>query len=537
MAVMLRTLAMEMLRDEDVFEKIVADTVNTGRQVMGYCGRLYVYKRYGDFELVLSCRLNEEVRAFEIDEIDTHCSGNSVWDITPESIVKESENGGMLVLAKKHESCEGGVVIDLLENQVIPSFVKGDKIRVQVVGLTDSINYYKSEEDYEDSVPEPEFGRKSLLAENSLFPVGLLMQGEDADADIELSLYRGVVKRVEERYLQFGEEAVPAMVCAIVDTQYGELEIIHTEEQVKEEQRELIRPGSTIFASLIISADPAIYEYGAGYIKSKENDLRVLKEAMIKGRTAKLASRMAEDCIYKSKVGRHFTKGKQQIVDLLEGVYKDTKLDYSARQGVLKKSVSSIDDGMHQENEICLVLFGNDVPESACFLTYDEESNITSIQLLDATDLDLEIEPPYRDEALEDLMEGEPVSFVDSIYGRASIFDFCDGERLESIDDLENSEQLCERIEQLINQTDSLPCDNTAELEENYRTMLGKFFAEEFGDPDNEELIRIGKSFFNDISSRIRPAELREPEFYDLLTVMMAHLHYIGSKYRKENGK
>ena len=92
-------------------------------------------------------------------------------------------------------------------------------------------------------------------------------------------------------------------------------------------------------------------------------------------------------------------------------------------------------------------------------------------------------------------------------------------------------------LEQLINQTDSLPCDNTAELEENYRTMLGKFFAEEFGDPDNEELIRIGKSFFNDISSRIRPAELREPEFYDLLTVMMAHLHYIGSKYRKENSK
>ena len=55
--------------------------------------------------------MNEEVRAFEIDEIDTHCSGNSVWDITPESIVKETENGGMLVLAKKHESCEGGVVL------------------------------------------------------------------------------------------------------------------------------------------------------------------------------------------------------------------------------------------------------------------------------------------------------------------------------------------------------------------------------------------------------------------------------------------
>ena len=41
MAVMLRSLAMEMLRDEDVFEKIAADTVNTGRTVMGYCERLY----------------------------------------------------------------------------------------------------------------------------------------------------------------------------------------------------------------------------------------------------------------------------------------------------------------------------------------------------------------------------------------------------------------------------------------------------------------------------------------------------------------
>ena len=76
-----------------------------------------------------------------------------------------------------------------------------------------------------------------------------------------------------------GDHADTPFIRCVVDTHFGELEFIHTLDQVPEEMRENIRVGSVVSGTCILSADVALHEYENGIVKDHEHNLRALRYA------------------------------------------------------------------------------------------------------------------------------------------------------------------------------------------------------------------------------------------------------------------
>ena len=102
--------------------------------------------------------------------------------MTPEEFPKLNR----VILMRKPDG-DGMVPIELITADVYPSFLKGDKYKIQVIGLPISISYYADEDAYSDSLPVDEEGQKWGIAEGTLFPSGFLYnhdpdRQEDFDA-------------------------------------------------------------------------------------------------------------------------------------------------------------------------------------------------------------------------------------------------------------------------------------------------------------------------------------------------------------------
>ena len=69
------------------------------------------------------------------------------------------------------------------------------------------------------------------------------------------------------------EEKLHLFHRVMIDTEFGELEIAHTSDQVSEEELPLIKAGATVFGAFMVYGDCAIYEYENGIVKDEEHDL------------------------------------------------------------------------------------------------------------------------------------------------------------------------------------------------------------------------------------------------------------------------
>ena len=77
--------------------------------------------------------------------------------------------------------------------------------------------------------------------------------------------------------MEFGKEKHNAYIRCIIGTQYGDLELVHTIDQVAEEQRCNIKAGAIVSGAFVLSGDAAIYEYEKGMVLDAEHDLRLLR--------------------------------------------------------------------------------------------------------------------------------------------------------------------------------------------------------------------------------------------------------------------
>ena len=69
----------------------------------------------------------------------------------------------------------------------------------------------------------------------------------ERNGDIDdLTLIRGTVKTIYWGTTKFGEQKYDLYIRCIIETQFGDLELIHTIEQVAEEQRMYIKPGCVV---------------------------------------------------------------------------------------------------------------------------------------------------------------------------------------------------------------------------------------------------------------------------------------------------
>ncbi len=352
-----------------------------GEAIVGYYGFPYMNLHFGDAQLILRTVRNDEEKRFEVMGMDTHSSGNCVWDVRLSGMnIARKEADVMEHRCVVHRvSDKGGMaVVNIVNADVLPSFDEGETVKLQVIAFPALIEYFRDEDEYAEAQPDLVDGNKLLLADGVMFPTGLMhnhnpgTEDFEADEDMDdLMLIRGTVKNLYCGSIETDGEKHNAYIRCIIGTEYGDLEIVHTIDDVKEEQRTNMRVGAVVSGVFTISGDAAIYEYEKGIVLDEANDLSILRSTFAGADAERIRFVFAENAAYLAEYNNAAYAGRGAIVDRLKYITANAKRKCFAHQAV----ISSVDDGEES------LPYG--VGKKCIVIAYGEEDNYESIAFID----------------------------------------------------------------------------------------------------------------------------------------------------------
>ena len=359
-----------------------------GKAIIGYYGCPYINQHFGWVQCVVRTEINEEHKQFQVKGLDTHLSGVTRWtfeignvlsDITEDKLSKR-------VLAHRTTDGSGAAVITMVNADVLPSFLEGDTISAQMVGFPLHINYYENEEAYADAQPEGKNGRKMLLADGSMFPAGLFNSDKLSDDKYASNymLIRGTVKNAQRGLVQFGEEKGYNYLDVIINTQFGDLEIVHTMEQLDEKERHLVKEGAVVNGIFVLSADVAIDEYKNGFVKDQEHNLALMRYVLQEGESERLRYALSEDVQYISEASNKIYNGVEEVIQRFKEVREaNPNTPFFAHFADITKIQDGEEILPYSCGERCIIIAMREETdlESICFIESNEEGKISKIHI------------------------------------------------------------------------------------------------------------------------------------------------------------
>lgn len=387
-------------QEDDLLAGLLGMTIKEGTQVNGYSEYPSFYYKFGKAEIhVQTTKNDEQENGVKLDRWDTHASGNCVWDllctgmdITPDDGTKTER----VMLFRNYDVDRGSFIpIHVLNPDVLPSYLEGDRVKLQVVGLPTSIRYHENAEQFEASLPKDEDGNTWGIAEGTLFPSGFLVNHAVGNTETNSKnqitdsyiAFRGVVKDLRTGKVEMlGQELDPFIRCYI-DTNLGELELDHSIKQVSEDQRKNMKIGATVEGVCVISGDAAIYEHDKDIVKDFDHDLAALRFVVEnKVRAEHLKRILAKYAEYTSVSGKwtYVYVGLEDIIGRLNHVQDAQKAEstkvFAHYAVITDKEVNELPHGI---DERCLVLAYDDPDKyaSIMFISVDEEGMITKIDV------------------------------------------------------------------------------------------------------------------------------------------------------------
>lgn len=377
---------------EERVDALIKTVAAEGEAVTGYYGNPYFDLHLGNCQLVLDTELNPERTGVNVTDFHTHCDGNTVWelrlngmDLTPKGAEKTERTVAVSTL-----SGEGVAVVNILNADVLPSFMENDTVKLQMVAFATDFHYYKDAEGYEISVPADDLGRQFLLEDGVIFPTGMLTnrdpENENADDTAwmdSIALIRGKVKHIFWGTVKLGDEAHNTFLRVIIGTQFGDLMIVHTPEQVNEDERPNLAVGATFVGACALSGDAAIYEHENGIVRDEKNDLQIMRYTFVKGDAERLRTVLSDDIVYASETSGKVFTGKDDVINRLKYVRENADVEYFAHMA----TIIAVDDGEealpYPVGTRCIVIAVEkpDKYESVAFLELNEDGNISKINI------------------------------------------------------------------------------------------------------------------------------------------------------------
>lgn len=421
-----------MLDDEETMMGMVGYAVENGDAIVGYYGHPYFNYHYGSVQMVIRTELDKENEKIEMTGVDSHVSGNAVWkmrcrgmNITPKDAGKTEKR----CMFSDPKDGSGMLIVNLVNSDVIPSYLEDDIIEMQVVAFPEHIEYFANEDDYSDSLPESELGKKWGVENGSFFPVGFLSNHRIEDIDAEkddwkdnLILVRGIVKELYINKVIIEEEEISAYICCRIETMYGDLDIVHVPDQVDEKYRDNIMKGAIVSAIVTLSGDVAIFDYEKGIVKDEEHNLRLLRSTFEGGDPERMRLVLSKDVVYKSDSNHNSYVGKDDVIERFKYVQSAGSKYYSYFATI--EEVEDVEN-MRPAGTRCIVLAYNDPDnyETIAFIDCDDEGKICGIHTC--------ADPRYKfaidESSLEvNLFEGMhmPDSYVGAMLARAGFHGF-----------------------------------------------------------------------------------------------------------------
>lgn len=485
MALYLENLGLDFLReDEDTFGGFIYDCANTGEAITGYYGLPYINKHYGFVQIIVQLVYQEDGKSLMVDEIASHVSGYTMWKcrVNEMNIDKDNKLSKRIIVSK----LDGGgfVPVTLVNADVLPSFMEDDIIEMQMIAFPEIIEYFENEDDYADSSPSMTDGKKLLIKEGGVFPVGLLKNRNPEDPEFEKNEHlddivnvRGTVKSFERGKCTFGEDTKYPFVICNIETDFGPLQIVHTLEQVKEEQHKNMKAGAIVNFYGLLSGDVAIHEYGKGIVRDEEHNLAALRYVFTGNDPERIRQILSDDCVYCAGYNGNEYFGADEIINRIKYVHEIHAEKYFAHFA----TISSIDEGEEELDysvgKRCLVLASGEETnyESILFIDVNEEGNIshliTSVEPRYHFDID---QKPKKDDFLEEFELHETV--VEAILTRARFLGVIDDDTEDEtvISDETNNNSYENAAKTMIEALQDYPDEDKESKEKN---LFGYLFA------------------------------------------------------------
>ena len=401
---------------EDAFGSLMGLTASEGKGIVGYYNLPYLNKHLGSAQIVLRTGFREQSdevdgRCLQGEGIDTHTAGRRVWVVRVHEMNIDRKDSDLLSkrVVVTRLNGEGMAVVNLVNADVLPSFLKDDVIKMQVVAFPELIEYFKDEDDYAAHQPDAKDGQKYLIGEGSIFPSGMMRNRNPNSSEFEsdeslddLTAIRGIVKELYWGKLEFEGDSHNAFLKCIVDTNFGEIEIVHTIEQVAEELRPNMEVGSTVLMYGTLSGDVAIYEYDQGFIRDEDNNLAAMRYMFSGNDPERIRSILAKDVVYLAQSGKEYN-GVDAVIERLKYVQRENPDKYFAHFA----RICSVDEGEevldYSVDKRCLILAAKEENnyESIAFFDYDQEGNICRIVTTTNPRYHFSIQTPVFDEEEE----------------------------------------------------------------------------------------------------------------------------------------
>ena len=268
----------------------------TGKVFTGYKGN-YLYCSIGRAEYSFHLMQREDGKN-EMVGASSHVAGNCIWNLLfDENCVdtegEDSEELGKSVICRSPDADEESrVVVTLVHADVLPCYLPGEPVTMQVAAFPLKIHYYPDEEACDEVTAVNAMGTKIRYASGRLLCLG----NEDC-------VVKGIVKTVEllttETIVGDGVEE-RQFYYVVIDTQFGPLPLCHSIDSVEEAEREYIKEGACVFADCMISGDVAIKEYQGGAVYDEIHDLKLLRECLETNDFSRAGHVFAGDAVYVS---------------------------------------------------------------------------------------------------------------------------------------------------------------------------------------------------------------------------------------------
>lgn len=501
MPMFLKNLGLSFLAEtEEDTKALFGYVINNGTPIKGYYESPYLNYHFGEAQMIVRTTWNDTHNGFIVEGLDTHARGRAFWDLrVHEMNINRSDADPMMrrIGVTKLDG-HGLAIVNVVNADVLPSYMKNDVIELQMVGFPHFIHYYKTEEQYAENQPNMRNGKKFLLDEGFVFPSGLLSnrspktpESEKNDDLDDECIIRAKVKGLYQGLVQMepdGQKYNNYVIC-VIDTEFGPLEILHTIDQVREEERDAMEIGATVVFQGVLSGDPAIFDYENGIVRDHAHDLSALRYVFAGHEPERIRSILSSDSEYIAEYNHVHFHGPDEIIARLKCVQADN----THRQFAQYATIVSVEEG---EKELpygvgtrCLVLSQDELDNyyAIAFVDVNEEGNIVRITTSTESRYRFQVDP--EPDVKSSLEEQEPPESVNTpILARARFHGIIDDEI-----------------------TDEMACD----YEANYALFLSKIklMVEPMMEHADEEFDRLLKKAFGYLFAKA--AELERVGAFD----------------------
>lgn len=473
-----------LVETEDQVRGLWGYIAQEGKAIIGYYGYPYLNQHFGNAQLILRTIRNDEEKCIKVVGMDTHSSGKCVWEVylSDMNITRKDADVMERRCVVKRKSDGGGMaVINIVNADVLPSFDEGTELKLQMIAFPAFVEYFKDEDEYAGAQPEGCNGKKWLLSDGTMMPTGLMLNrapesdefesNEDLD---DLMLIRGTVKKLYHGVFELDGEKHNAYLRCIIGTEYGDLEIVHTIDEVKEEQRDNIRVGATVNGVFTLSGDAAIYEYDQGIVLDEANDLSILRSTFAGADPERIRFVFAENATYLAEYNNTTYTGRDEIVDRLKYVAEAADSKHFAHLA----TIVSVDEGdeplPYAAGKRCIVIASGEEHnyETIAFADIDGEGRICKLVTSDNSRYHFHIdEKPKPKTPLDDV--DLPESVIGLILPRAHFHGIIDEEITADniLKDIQDSGMYEHNVEQMLS---TMP---EGDEEKNLKNLFGYMFA------------------------------------------------------------